>query len=167
MQIALIWAMANNRVIGRGNQLPWRLPKDMQHFIATTMGKPVVMGRKQFESMQAPLPGRTNIVLTRDRHYRRPGIKVVQEFSAAVEFAEQQCVLDGQEQWFVIGGAEIYALGLELATHLYVTFVDADPEGDTFFPEVDWQAWREIDAVDYPRDDAHAYPFRIAEYLRS
>lgn len=159
--------MANNSVIGRGNDLPWRLPKDMRHFMATTMGKAVVMGRKQFESMQAPLPGRTNIVLTRDRDYQRPDIEVVHTFDAAVERAVRQCAIDAQDQWFVIGGAEIYALGLEIATRLYVTFVDGSPEGDTLFPEVDWQAWREIEGVDYPSDARHTYPFRIATFVRA
>ena len=167
MQIALIWAMANNRVIGHGNDLPWRLPKDMHHFMATTMGKPVVMGRKTFETMPAPLRGRTNIVLTRDRDYAPDGVEIAHTFGAAIEIAERQCRVDGVDELFVVGGADVYALGLELATRLIVTFVDAEPEGDVLFPEVDWQAWRETDAVDHASDGAHDHAFRIATFERS
>ena len=138
MHISLIWAMAENQVIGRANSLPWRLPDDMRHFMDTTMGKPVVMGRKTFVSMKAPLPGRTNIVLTRDTQYQHPGVKVLHDLDAALDLAESQCLIDGQDEIMVIGGADIYALALPRATRLHVTHVHAQVQGDVFFPEVDW-----------------------------
>ena len=115
MRISLIWAMADNGVIGRDNRLPWRLPVDMKHFMSTTMGKPVVMGRKTLESMKAPLPGRTNIVLTRDPLWQRDGVQVVRDLPAALDLAEQHGLIDGVDETMVIGGAEVYALALPIA----------------------------------------------------
>ena len=129
MRISLIWAMAENGVIGRDNRLPWRLPVDMKHFMTTTMGKPVIMGRKTLESMKSPLPGRTNIVLTRDPLWQRDGVQVVGELSEALDLAEQQGLIDGVDETMIIGGAEIYALALPLAERLYVTRVHAEPAG--------------------------------------
>ena len=137
MEISLIWAMASNGVIGRGDSLPWRLPKDMQFFMATTSGKPVIMGRKTFETMSAPLAGRTNIVLTSQPGYRAEGIKVVNTFADALRTARAQAELDGKNEIMIIGGSEVYRLGLMVATRLYVTRVQAEPEGDVFFPAVE------------------------------
>ena len=102
MRISLIWAMAENGVIGRDNRLPWRLPVDMKHFMTTTMGKPVIMGRKTLESMKSPLPGRTNIVLTRDPLWQRDGVQVVGELSEALDLAEQQGLIDGVDETMII-----------------------------------------------------------------
>ena len=115
--------MAENRVIGRDNTLPWRLPDDMRHFMNTTMGKPVLMGRKTFESMKSALPGRTNIVMTRDPNWHREGVKVVADLDAGIELAESQGLIDGVDEIMIIGGAEIYALALPRATRLYLTQV--------------------------------------------
>lgn len=167
MHISLIWAMASNRVIGRGNTLPWRLPTDMQNFMVTTMGKPVLMGRKTFESMKAPLPGRTNIVLTSDVAYNRPGIRVVHNFAQGLELARDQCLIDGVDELFVVGGAGVYELGLQVATRLYVTHVDAAPQGDTFFPEINWDDWRVLQRQHYPADQKNVYAFDIALYERA
>ena len=98
MDISLIWAMSKNGVIGRDQRLPWRLPKEMQFFVRTTMGKPVIMGRKTFESMKAPLAGRTNIVITRDPSYAREGVKVAADLDAALAIAQAQCALDGRDK---------------------------------------------------------------------
>ena len=133
--------MAENRVIGRDNTLPWRLPDDMRHFMNTTMGKPVLMGRKTFESMKSALPGRTNIVMTRDPNWHREGVKVVADLDAGIELAESQGLIDGVDEIMIIGGAEIYALALPRATRLYLTQVHAEPQGDVFFPELDLSAW--------------------------
>ena len=141
MHISLVWAMAENRVIGRDNTLPWRLPDDMRHFMNTTMGKPVLMGRKTFESMKSALPGRTNIVMTRDPNWHREGVKVVADLDAGIELAESQGLIDGVDEIMIIGGAEIYALALPRATRLYLTQVHAEPKGDVFFPELDLSAW--------------------------
>ncbi len=158
--------MAENRVIGRGNSLPWRLPKDMQFFMAATMGKPVIMGRKTFESMKAPLPGRTNIVMTRAEGYDRPGIKVVANFAEALRTARAQCEIDGVEEIMVAGGAEIYQLALAVATRLYVTTVHAQIDGDTFFPEFDWGVFEEARAESFPADEKHSHDFTISVFNR-
>lgn len=166
MRISLIWAMADNGVIGRDNSLPWRLPVDMKHFMTTTMGKPVVMGRKTLESMKSPLPGRTNIVLTRDPAWQREGVQVVGDLAAALEFAEQQSLIDGVDEVMVIGGAEIYALALPLAERLYVTRVHAQPNGDVYFPPIDLSAWRLLSQQQHEADDRHSAPCSIEVYER-
>jgi dihydrofolate reductase len=158
--------MASNRVIGRDNALPWRLPIDMQHFMKTTMGKPVIMGRRTFESMKAPLAGRTNIVLTRETGYARPGIEVVHDLDAAITLGERRARRDGVDELMVIGGAAVYEAALPRAERLHVTLVDAQPDGDTFFPEIDWAAWYELGGTDYPADGRHAHAFRISIWER-
>ena len=166
MEISLIWAMADNRLIGRDNTLPWRLPTDMRHFMSVTMGKPVLMGRKTFESMKSALPGRTNIVITRDRGWQREGVKVVHDLETGLELAGQQCLIDGKDEIMIIGGADIYALALPLATRLYVTHVHATPAGDVFFPELDWSEWQLLEEEHFQADDRHSADFTIALYQR-
>ena len=166
MNLALITAMSRDRVIGRDNGLPWRLPKDMRHFMRTTLGKPVIMGRRTFESMPGPLPRRTNIVLTSQSGYAAAGIKVAANFDEALRMAERQCRRDGVDTAFVIGGAPVYAAGLPLADRLYVTWVEGEVAGDTWFPEVDWGQWRETAATPHPADAEHDHAFRIAVYDR-
>jgi dihydrofolate reductase len=158
--------MAENGVIGSDNGLPWRLPKDMQFFMTATMGKPVIMGRKTFESMKAPLPGRTNIVMTRAAGYERNGIVVVANFAEALKAARAQCEKDGIDEIMVAGGAEIYQLALAVATRLYVTTVHAEIEGDTWFPDIDWSAFEEARAESFPPDDRHSHPFTISVFNR-
>lgn len=158
--------MAENGVIGRDNGLPWRLPKDMQFFMTATMGKPVIMGRKTFETMKAPLPSRTNIVLTRDADYAREGIKVVGNFAEALKAARAQCEIDGVDEIMVAGGAEIYRLALLVATRLYVTTVHGLVEGDTVFPEVDWDQFEQARAESFPPDEKHSHPFTISVFNR-
>ena len=158
--------MAENGVIGRGNSLPWRLPRDMQFFMTATMGKPVIMGRKTFESMKAPLPGRTNIVMTRAADYERKGVRVVANFAEALKVARAQCELDGKDEIMVAGGAEIYRLALAVATRLYVTTVHAEVEGDTWFPELDWSLFEEARAESFPADDRHSHSFTISVFNR-
>jgi len=159
--------MAGNGVIGRDKGLPWRLPKDMQFFVAVTMGKPVIMGRRTFESMKAPLAGRTNIVLTRDPDYHREGVIVVGNFADALRVANDRARADGKGEIVVIGGAEVYRLALAVATRLYVTRVEAEIEGDTYFPEVDWSLWRAVSSEHYEADERHRYPFTITVYTSS
>lgn len=159
--------MSRNRVIGLGNGLPWRLPKDMQFFMTSTMGHPVIMGRKTFESMKAPLPGRTNIVVTRNADYAREGIRVATDLAAALTIAREQCRVDGVDEVFIAGGAEIYRAALDLATRLYVTEVDARVEGDTFFPELDWGTWRRVSHERFPVDASHSYAFTISVFERA
>lgn len=166
MDISLIWAMAENGVIGRDQGLPWRLPKDLRFFMTATQGKPVIMGRRTFETLKAPLPGRTNIVMTRDPGYRRKGVTVVRNFAEALKVARAQCEADGVDEIMVAGGAEIYRLGLAVATRLYVTRVRAEIEGDTFFPEVDWSRFEEVRTEAFPADARHSHPFSISVYRR-
>lgn len=155
MRVSFIVAMAENRVIGRDNQLPWQLSADLKHFKALTMGKPVIMGRKTWESIGRPLPGRTNIVVTRDPRYTADGCVVVHSIDAAL----QAC--SGSEEVMVIGGAEFYRQVLPEASTLYLTLVHDEFEGDAFFPELDRREWREIEREDFESDDKnpHAYSF--------
>lgn len=168
MKLAMIWAMTRNRVIGLDNDLPWNLPADMKHFMTTTRGHPVIMGRRTFESMDGkPLPRRTNIVVTRTPGYAAPGILVAKDLDEAIELARRQCAADGVEEAFITGGAGLYAEGLAVADRLYVTEIDAELEGDTFFPEVDWSRWRLVRREEHPADQRHAYPFSISTYERA
>lgn len=158
--------MSKNGVIGRDQRLPWRLPKEMQFFVRTTMGKPVIMGRKTFESMKAPLAGRTNIVITRDATYSREGIKVAADLDAALALAQAQCLVDGRDEIIVAGGAQIYALALPIATRLYATTVDVEVEGDTHFPDFDLAEWRQVGTQTHPQDAANSHAFTITVYER-
>ncbi|CAG4884944.1 Dihydrofolate reductase type 3 [Georgfuchsia toluolica] len=135
--LTLIAAVARNGIIGRNNTLPWRLPEDLKHFKALTTGHPIVMGRKTWESLGQPLPGRHNIVITRDAAYHAAGATVVNSLEGALHLANDA------EELFVIGGAEIYRLALPLADRLQLTELDADFAGDTHFPDVDRITWRE------------------------
>ena len=166
MDISLIWAMADNGVIGRDQGLPWRLPNDLKFFMTATRGKPVIMGRRTFETLKAPLPGRTNIVMTRDPDYRRKGVRVVKNFAEALKIAKAQCEADAVDEIIVAGGADIYRLGLAVATRLYVTRVHAEIEGDTLFPEVDWSRFEAVRSESFPADERHSHPFSISVYRR-
>ena len=142
--VALIVAVARNGVIGKDNALPWRLKGELAYFKATTLGKPVVMGRKTFESLGRPLPGRTNIVITRDAAYAAPaGVVVVGSVDAALAQADAIAVRDGAAEIMVIGGADIFRATLPLARTLYLTEVQAEVDGDTFMPAVDFGQWQE------------------------
>ncbi len=144
-KIAMIAAVARNGVIGRDGALPWRIPSDMGFFKRTTMGKPIVMGRKQFESVGRPLPGRVNIVVSRQKGYQPDGVLVFSDFAAALDHAKTIAVADGVDEIVIIGGGEIYTLGMPLADRLYLTEVDAEPEGDVRFPKRDPAAWECVD----------------------
>ena len=153
MRIALIAALANNRVIGRENRLPWRLSADLRHFKSLTMGKPIIMGRNTYESIGKPLPGRSNIVLTRDAQYRAPGCRVVHSLEHALEAAA------GHAEVMVIGGAELYRQTIDAAQRLYLTRVKADVEGDAVFPEIDPRQWRELQRESHRGDDKNEYDY--------
>ena len=164
MKLALIAAVAENGVIGRNNGLPWRLPKDMRHFMKTTMGHPVIMGRRTYESRNAPLPGRANIVLTNRPQYSASGIEVAADFDSALAIARRR--LHGNNMAFAIGGTAVYATALKTADRLYITWVEGKIHGDTWFPEVNWEQWRETASEPHPADAEHDHPFRIAIYDR-
>lgn len=154
--------MTENRLIGRGGQLPWRLSADLKRFKSLTMGHHLVMGRKTFESIGRPLPGRTSIVLTRQS---KPG-PFAPEIAIAASLDDALAKARGDEEVFVVGGAEIYALALPRTERLYVTWVDADVEGDTFFPELDLSQWRLASEEAHPADAKNDYPTRFAVYDR-
>jgi dihydrofolate reductase len=159
-------ARARNGVIGRDNDLPWRLSTDQKHFRALTTGKPVIMGRKTWDSLpRKPLPRRTNIVLSRDGSFEPKGAIRCEDFSEAVQIAREQAVEDGAVEVCVIGGAALCALALPRATRIYLTEVDAEPEGDVVFPPFDESAWREVSREAHPAgpDDDHAFVFRTLE----
>jgi dihydrofolate reductase len=161
MRVALIWAMSRNRVIGAAGGLPWRLPDEMRHFQRTTLDKPVIMGRRTFATMAEPLPRRTNIVLTRSPGYSHPGVEVAHDLAEALAVASEICARDGAEEAVVIGGAEVYALALPKADRLYRTIIDADLEGDTYFPEYPESDWRELERYPHAADRRHAYSYTV------
>ncbi|MFT6103353.1 MAG: dihydrofolate reductase [Granulosicoccus sp.] len=152
--LSIIVAMASNRAIGKNNQLLWRLPEDLQYFKRTTMGKPIVMGRKTFESIGRPLPGRLNVVITRQQDWQHDGVKVVHTIEDALHLAEAQSLIDGMDEVMVIGGAEIYKTALPQADKLYVTRVDAEIEGDAFFPEIDESIWSEVSRESFAANES-------------
>lgn len=159
MKLALVWAMAQNRVIGRNNALPWHLPEDLKYFKRITMGKPIIMGRKTFESIGKPLPGRTNIVVTRNPDWHHDGVKVVSSLEAARELCESIAEIDGTEEAMVIGGAEIYRQALPLADRLYLTEVHAEVNGDTVFPDFDRSQWQETAREDFEAVGPNPYNY--------
>jgi dihydrofolate reductase len=155
--LSLVVAMARNGVIGRGTGLPWHLPDDLRHFKAVTLGKPILMGRRTYDTIGRPLPGRDNLVLTRDRTWQAPGVTAVPSLAAAQARAADA----GAHDLMVIGGAEVFRLALPLARRIYLTEVLADLEGDTYFPPFDRGAWREVESTLHPADERHAYAMRF------
>ena len=141
MRISLIVAMAKNRVIGNNNEMPWHLPADFAYFKKITIGHPVIMGRKTFESIGRPLPGRRNIVVSRNPVFRADGAEVAASLQQAINACDNQTECN---EIFVIGGATLYAEALARVDRIYLTEVDAAPDGDTLFPALDKNQWREI-----------------------
>jgi len=142
--LAVIVAAAENGVIGRNNALPWHLPEDLRYFKRVTMGKPIVMGRKTYEAIGKPLPGRTNIVITRNPAFHAEGVDVVSSLEEALELAGHIALADGAKELVVIGGAEIYQAAIPKADRLYITEVHASVEGDATLPPIDWARWLEV-----------------------
>jgi dihydrofolate reductase len=164
--IALVVARSRNGVIGRDGGLPWRLKSDLALFKATTLGKPVIMGRRTWESLpRKPLPGRMNIVLSRDGSFEPAGALACEHFSEAVEIAREQAVEDGVGEVCVIGGTALFELALPKARRLYLTEVEAEVEGDAVFPPFDETAWREVRREAHPEGegDDHPFTFRVLE----
>jgi len=151
--LSLIWAMDNNRLIGKDNALPWKLPADMAWFKASTMGKPILMGRKTYESIGRPLPGRTNLILTRQTGLKIDGCRVIHSLDEAL------VTVPDADEIMVMGGAEIYALLLDQADRLYITEIDGAFEGDAWFPEFDRDQWQEIRRESHQPDEKNAYAY--------
>jgi|SRR5690554_1963569 dihydrofolate reductase len=161
MRLAMIAAQSENRVIGHNNKLPWYLPEDLKYFKRVTLGKPIIMGRKTFESIGRPLPGRTNIIVTRnaDWTHEGAGVRVVHSLQQAIELAESLALVNGFEESLVIGGAEIYALALPRADRLYLTQVHAEVQGDAYFPLLETSHWQEIAREDFSAIEPNPYDY--------
>lgn len=162
MSIALIVAAAANQAIGKAGQLLWHLPKDLKFFKNTTWGMPVIMGRKTFESVNKPLPGRINIVITSNADWKAEGTQTASSLADALE----QAKATNCKEIFVIGGGEIYRQAMPLADTVYLTRVHAELEGDTFFPELTESEWELSSNDDFETDEKHAYPFSIQVWKR-
>ncbi len=162
MRITIIAAVAQNGVIGRAGDLPWRLPDDLAQFKRRTLSKPIVMGRRTWESLRGPLRDRLNLVVTRRPEYEAKGAEIVGSLDAALARAKAS----GAEEVCIIGGGELYAEAIARADRLVITHVDASVDGDAFFPEIDFSGWRVIEEERHEADARHAYPFRIVVYER-
>lgn len=166
MKKSIIVAMAENRVIGRNNKLPWYLPNDLKYFKSVTMGKPIVMGRKTFESIGKPLPGRLNIVITRNADWSHPGVTVVHTVEEAFSKAEATALIDGVDEVMIIGGDQIYQTALSLADRIYLTKVHAEVDGDAWFTDVNWDQWQESAREDFIAEDPNPYDYSFIVYDR-
>lgn len=161
MIISIIVAMAKNRAIGINNKLPWDMPADLKYFHDNTIGKPVIMGQKTFESIGRILPDRTNIVLTLDKGFSFPGVKVVYSIEEAIGIAKDT----GAQEAMICGGASIYRQFLPLSDRLYLTIIDTEIDGDAFFPEIDFNKWKEVKKIENKKDKENKfnYTFLVLE----
>ncbi len=167
MRLALIVAQAENRVIGRENALPWYLPEDLKYFKSVTLGKVIIMGRKTYESIGRPLPGRTSIVVSRDPDYQLEGVSVAHSLPQAIAQAQRVSALKGVDEALVIGGAELYAQALPMAQRLYLTQVHHQVEGDARFPEVDLCDWQPVSRQDFEAVAPNPYSYSFIVFDRS
>lgn len=166
MKISMIAAVSENRVIGKDNDMVWSLPDDMKFFMQKTSGHNVIMGRKNYESLPPkyrPLPNRVNIIMTRNSEYNVQGAMVVGSLPEALKIAED----NKEEEVFIIGGGEIYKLGLEIADVMYITEIKSEFEGDAFFPEFNQNAWQEVERIHHPVDEKHRHEFDFVTYERN
>lgn len=157
VRLSMIAAVARNNVIGHDGEMLWHIPSDFKHFKAVTMGKPMVMGRKQYESVGRPLPGRVNIVVSGQESYQPEGVLVFNALDAALDHAREIALADGVDEVMVIGGGEIYRQSLPHADRLYISHVDLEPEGAVVFPEIDEKTWKTVQNLPVtadPRDEA-------------
>ena len=161
MSLSLIVAISDNNVIGRDDQLPWRLSADLQHFRRLTMGHHLIMGRKTYESIGRPLPGRTSVVLSRDPNWRPEGVIVV------AEAAQAAAAVAGDSEAFVIGGSQVYRLMLPLVERIYLTRVHARVEGNVVFPEIDWRGWQLVDRQQHRASEKNEFDYSFEIYQRN
>jgi len=160
--VSIIAAMDRKRGIGVDNKLPWRLSADLKRFRELTMGHHIIVGRKTFESIGRPLPGRRMIVVTRDKNYEAKGCDLAHSVEEAVNLASER----GESEAFICGGAEIYAQSIDVADRMYLTFVDAEVAADTFFPEFDGREWGERESIYQPADEKNQYSFTSKMLVR-
>lgn len=159
-ELSLIVAMDDNRLIGSNNDLPWQMPADLAYFKRTTMGKPIIMGRKTFASIGRPLPGRRNIVITRDPGFSAAGCEIANGIDAALSFCGDA------EEVMLIGGASLYQQTIDQATRLYITRIHHSFEGDTWFPEFDSKRWKQETREDHDADDGNPYAYSFMKFVR-
>ncbi|MGI9402172.1 MAG: dihydrofolate reductase [Rhizobiaceae bacterium] len=166
IRLAIIAAIGRNGVIGVDGELPWRLSSDLKRFKQITMGKPIIMGRKTFDSIGKPLPGRCNIVITRNDGFLVPGIEVAANIESGISIARRYAAEENLEEVHVIGGGEIYSRTIEFADRLYITHVHSSPEGDTKFPPIDEKNWKMTSSEDIPAGEKDTAATRFAVYDR-
>ena len=159
--ISVIAAMARNRVIGRDNSLPWHLPADLRRFKALTMGKPMIMGRRTWESLPGLLPGRRHIVVTRNRDYEADGADIAHSLDDAISLAGDVAEV------MIVGGARLYEEALPIANRIHLTLINAEVNGDAFFPEIDEASWTEISGESHEADDKNPFGYRFVTLERS
>jgi dihydrofolate reductase len=167
MEIVLVAAVAENAVIGRDKAMPWRLKSDLKHFRALTIGKPVIMGRKTFESLNGPLKDRTNLVLSRDPKFTAPSIVAARTLDHALQAARGEALRRGVCEIMVIGGSDLFSALMGAATRLEITHIHASPEGDTFFPSIDPAIWTEVARTERRQTLDDSAPFTYATYRRT
>ncbi len=165
IKISIIAAVPKNHIIGMDGDMPWYLPSDFKFFKDQTMGKPMVMGRKQYETVGRPLPGRTNIVVTRRSGYQPDGVLVINDLDAAIDHAKQIAAADKVGEVMIIGGGEIYQATIDRADRLYISHIDSSPEGDTVFPKID-EGWVEVDRPAFEPHERDTQKYYIATYER-
>ena len=166
MIISMIAAMGSNRVIGKDNDLPWHLPDDFKYFQQETNGHHIVMGRKNWESLPhkfQPLPNRTNLVLTRQSDYKADGATIITSLQEGKEIAAK----NGEQELFIIGGGEIYRMGLSISDRIYLTEIAGDFDGQVTFPELNRDVWKEVSRQHHPVDDRHQYAFDYVIYAKN
>lgn len=157
MRVSIVVAWAQDRIIGRGTELPWHLPDDLRHFKELTMGHHLIVGRRTWESIGRPLPGRRMVVVSRGAPRLPPEVELMPSLREALSLAAGR----GETEGFVAGGARLYAAALRRAERIYLTRIDATVEGDIRFPDIDWGHWRLTGREEHPADDRHAHPFRF------
>jgi dihydrofolate reductase len=156
-----MWAMDKNRVIGKDNQLPWHLPEDLKFFKRTTMGHPIAMGRKTFESIGKPLPGRENVIITRNQNYEQEGCKILHSIEELLHYSQTQ------NELFIIGGAEIFREALPYADRLYLTQINHSFDGDTFFPSFDRNEWKLVSKEKGIKNEQNPYDYEFQIYEKA
>jgi dihydrofolate reductase len=158
-EVTLVAALGRNRAIGLDGKMPWHLPAELQHFKRTTMGRTIVMGRKTWQSIGRPLPGRQNVVVSRDPNYRADGAEVAKSLEQALEIA-------ASDEIMIIGGGELYAVAMPLASRMVLTVIDIEPRADTWFPEWDKDEWREVKVRRFDADELNPLAYSIVELTR-
>lgn len=161
MKLALVVAMANNGVIGRDNELPWHLPADLKYFKKITMKRPIIMGRLTYESIGRPLPGRCNIVITRNVAWQAEGVHTFTDIEEALNYARDRAQLESVDEMMVIGGEQIFRQLLDRANRLYLTLIDAEVEGDASFPDIDYSQWQECFREKHSPDSQNVFGYNF------